>query len=141
MSEGHASASGLVTVFEAAGEFEAQTVVAVLADAGIEAHVFPLATIPIPDALRARPAGVMPVQVARADLERARAALAAAREAAANLDWDTVELGDPPPEVAASLGRSRSRGRLRLLAIGLLALAAMIALAVVATGFPGRSAS
>lgn len=141
MSAGDASASGLVTVVEAASEFEAQTVVAVLADAGIEAHVFPLATIPIPDALRARPSGAMPVQVAAADLARARAALAAAREAAASLDWDAVELGDPPPEIAASLGRSRGRRRLRALALALIALGAIIALAVIAASFPWRSAS
>lgn len=141
MSPGDASASGLATVVEAGSEFEAQTVVAVLADAGIEAHVFPLATIPIPNALRARPTGAMPVQVAAADLGRARAALAAAREAAANLDWDAVEVGDPPPDIAASLARSRGSRRLRTLAFALIALAALIVLTFVAASFPWRGAS
>jgi len=135
VSAGLDAESRLVTVVEAAGEFEAQTVVAVLAEAGIDAHVFPLATIPIPDALRARPAGILPVQVAAADLLRARAALAAAREAAANLDWDEVEVGDPPPEVAAALGRRRGTRRMRALVLALIAIAGLIAFAVIATGF------
>lgn len=129
---------GLVTVVEAANEFEAQTVVAVLAEAGVEAFVFPLATIPIPDPLRNRPAGRMPVQVAAADLERAREALAEAKEAAARLDWDEVEVGDPPPEVAAALGRTRSSRRFRWLVLSLVAIAVLLSLAVVASSFPWR---
>ena len=133
-----ASSSGLVTVVEAASEFEAQTVIAVLAEAGIEAHVFPLAAIPIPDPLRARPLGRMPVQVAAGDLERARAALAEARESAAEIDWDEVDVGEPPPEVAAELARPRGPRRRRMLALVLLVVAVILSLAVVASSLPWR---
>jgi hypothetical protein len=129
---------GLVTVAEAASEFEAQTIVAVLAEAGIEAAVFPLAAIPIPDPLRNRPAGRMPVQVAAGDLARARAALAEAKDAAARLDWDSVEVGEPPPEVAAVLERPRRPRRMRFLVLAVLAIAVLLSLAVITSSFPWR---
>lgn len=135
---GSGQAAGLVTVVEASSEFEAQTIVAVLAEAGIEAAVFPLATIPIPDPLRNRPAGRMPVQVAAADLERARAALAEAKDAAEQLDWNEVDVGDPPPEVAAVLGRRRGPRRMRFLALVVLAIAVLLSLAVIASSVPWR---
>lgn len=141
MSGPGGSASGLVTVCEANGEFEAQTLVAILAEAGIDAHVFPLATIPIPDPFRARAPGRMPVQVAAADLERATEAIAAARESAARIDWDEVEVGDPPPEVAAALGGRRRRGRLRFLALAIVAIAVLVAIASLASSVPWRPGS
>ena len=129
---------GLVTVAEAASEFEAQTIVAVLADSGIDAVVFPLATIPIPDPLRNRPPGRMPVQVAADDLGRARAVLAEAKQAAAGLDWDEVDVGEPPPEVAATLVRTHGRRRGRLLAPIAMLIAALLALVIIASSFPWR---
>jgi hypothetical protein len=135
---GSGQAAGLLTVVEASSEFEAQTIVAVLAEAGIEAAVFPLATIPIPDPLRNRPAGRMPVQVAAADLERARAALADAKDAAEQLDWNEVDVGDPPPEVAAVLDRRRGPRRMRFLALVVLAIAVLLSLAVIASSVPWR---
>jgi uncharacterized membrane protein YcjF (UPF0283 family) len=80
----------------------------------------------------------MPVQVAAGDLARARAALAEAKDAAARLDWDSVEVGEPPPEVAAVLERPRKSRRMRFLVLAVLAIAVLLSLAVITSSFPWR---
>jgi len=134
------TSEGLVTVHEAAGEFEARTVVAVLEDAGIEAFVFPLANIPIPDPFRPGPLGRVPVQVAASDAERARAAIAAARDDAGRIDWDEVDVGEPTPEVEAALGRWPAPGRFRFLALSVVAIAVVLALVAILSAFPWSAA-
>ncbi len=72
-------------------EFEAHTLVAVLREEGIEAHVFAAMHASLP--LGQRRFGV-PVQVRRADLERARAALEKNATDSVDLDWDEVDVGE-----------------------------------------------
>lgn len=87
----------LVCLVEASTAFEAQTIIAVLADSDIRAFSFaagPLGFAGSMSGIDAR----MPVQVAAADLDRARAALKEARLIGASIDWDSVDVGEPEPD-------------------------------------------
>lgn len=92
------SAADLQTVAVTTTEFEAQTLVVVLEEAGIPASAFGSVRSTLP--LGARFTGV-PVQVRRGDLERARVVLERRRTESADIDWDAVDLGaredDVPP--------------------------------------------
>lgn len=90
--------TSLVDVYDAASEFEARTIVALLEDAGITAFVFSLADLPLADALRGR-RRVVRVQVTAADRERARVAIEESTAAAKEIDWDAVDVGEEPDEV------------------------------------------
>lgn len=81
----------LATLRTVGSEFEAHTLVAVLREEGIEAHVFAAMHASLP--LGQRYFGV-PVQVRRADLERARAALEKNATDSVDLDWDEVDVGE-----------------------------------------------
>lgn len=81
----------LATLRTVGSEFEAHTLVAVLREEGIEAHVFAAMHASLP--LGQHHFGV-PVQVRRADLERARAALEKNATDSVDLDWDEVDVGE-----------------------------------------------
>ncbi len=81
----------LATLRTVGSEFEAHTLVAVLREEGIEAHAFGAMHASLP--LGQRRFGV-PVQVRRADLERARAALEKNTSDSVDLDWDEVDVGE-----------------------------------------------
>lgn len=81
----------LMTVAAAKTAFEANTIVAMLADAGIEASAFDGAFSALP--LQSRFTRV-PVQVRARDLDAAKAALAEMRAAAADIDWESVDVGE-----------------------------------------------
>lgn len=117
----------LVTLMEANGEFEARMIVAVLEEAGIEAHVFVLGNLGLPMPLSPGSRGT-PVQVRKSALEAARAALKENRELGASVDWDSVDVGAEPP----FLPRRRSlRSFVRLAAMALLIGGAASAIAAV----------
>ncbi len=81
----------LETLRTVGSEFEAHTLVAVLREEGIEAHAFAAMHASLP--LGQRHFGV-PVQVRRADLERARTALEKNATDSVDLDWDEVDVGE-----------------------------------------------
>lgn len=86
----------LVTLTEVSGEFEAGMIVAILEDAGIEAHIFVLGNLGLPMPLSPGARGI-PVQVRQSQLEQARAALAESKEIGASVDWESVDVGEEPP--------------------------------------------
>ncbi|MBX3354609.1 MAG: hypothetical protein KF724_02800 [Phycisphaeraceae bacterium] len=83
-------------LLEAGGEFEARTIVAVLEDAGIEAHIFVLGNLGLPHSLTPGSTGI-PVMVRQSSVEQAKAALEASKQLGASVDWDSVDVG-PEPE-------------------------------------------
>lgn len=107
----------LVTLIEVATEFEARTIVAVLDDSGIEAHVFVLGNLGLPMSLSPGARGV-PVQVRASALAAARTALEESLQRGASVDWDSVDVGDEPPFVPR---RRTLRSLVRLGAVALLA--------------------
>ena len=81
----------LVTLVVKSTEFEANTTVAILDDAGIKAFAFSAMRAALP--LNERMTGV-PVQVRRMDFERAERALQQNIADSVDLDWDSVDVGD-----------------------------------------------
>lgn len=81
----------LVTLAQVKSEFEANMLVAVLADAGVEAFAFGGAYSAIP--LSSRFLRV-PVQVRESDLEVAKATIAKNIADSVDLDWDEVDVGE-----------------------------------------------
>ncbi len=81
----------LETLLTVNSEFEAHTLVAVLREEGIEAYAFGAmhASLPLGERIAA-----VPVQVRRADLERAHAALEKNATDSVDLDWDEVDVGE-----------------------------------------------
>ena len=95
-------AGGMPTVFEARSDFEAQCVRGVLGDAGIRSVTVPTGQGIFGYPLRAG-SRTVPVRVLPEDLSRARQALAEARWTGKSVDWDEVDVGEMPPEVARAL--------------------------------------
>jgi len=81
----------LVTLTVKPNEFAAESVVAVLDEAGIPAWTFGLGQAALP--LGERLIGV-PVQVRKADLERAKEALKQQVADSVDIDWDSVDVGE-----------------------------------------------
>ena len=100
-SPGHEHDDDLVTLTTRATEFEAQTLVAVLQEAGINAFAFGAIPAMEPLGQRLTPAVV---QVRRADLQLAQAALNQNVADSVDLDWNEVDVGesedDAPPTPA-----------------------------------------
>jgi hypothetical protein len=71
------------------------------------------------------------VRVLPDDLSRARQVLAEARWTGRSVDWDQVDVGEVPPEVARVLARSRTEAWIRRAHVAL----AWLVLALVAAGF------
>ncbi|MFM1936080.1 MAG: putative prokaryotic signal transducing protein [Planctomycetota bacterium] len=123
----------LPTVHLARDEFEAECVRGVLEDAGIASVVPPTGQGVFGFPLRAGGPGV-PVRVLPQDLSRAREVLADARWRGRSIDWDEVEVGDMPPEVAR-LMRPGGRPRwIRRVAIGVALTLLALMLASVVSG-------
>lgn len=68
------------------------------------------------------------VLVRRVDMPDAREALAALRADSTEIDWDTVDVGEMPPEVRRELDRPRVRrlGMAAVLVIGAMVVAALL---------------
>ena len=119
----------LVTLVTKSTEFEAHAKVAVLQDAGIQAFAFGNVHAAYPLTLSAPLAGV-PVQVRRADLERARLVLEQNRSDSVDLDWDEIDVGermdDLPLTAHAAMPLIAKFG----FALAVLAVAAMLASAL-----------
>lgn len=115
------------TAYEARNEFEAQCVRGVLEDAGIRSVTVPAGQAIFGFPLRAGARGV-PVRVLPDDLSRARQVIAEARWTGRSIDWDEVDVGEMPPEVARMLARSRSDRWIRraFLAVAWVALATVV---------------
>lgn len=103
---GFLDASAMPVAHEARSEFEAQCIRSVLEDAGIRSVVLPGGQALFGFPLRAGGAGV-PVRVLPEDLTRARQAISEARWVGRSIDWDELDVGDMPPEVARMMGRAR----------------------------------
>ncbi len=99
----------LVTLTCATSEFTAHILVAILADAGIDAHAFAsTGTVIGVTGLTQNPRWGVPVQVRRHDLEEARAVLQENRRDSVDIDWDMVDVGhtqatDSPPSTQSLL--------------------------------------
>ena len=86
----------LETLLVATSEFAANAIVVVLADAGIDACAFGMIQGGLGFPLGHHLTGWgTPVQVRASDLENARRALDQARRDSLDIDWDSVELGEP----------------------------------------------
>jgi len=83
----------LVTLQTVESPFQAQIIVAVLREAGIEAVAFDTAQAGIGIPLGTKQRGV-PIQVPAEDLERARQALEQRIEDSVDLGWDEVDVGE-----------------------------------------------
>ena len=131
-------AGAMPTVFEARSDFEAQCVRGVLEDSGIRSVMVPAGQGIFGFPMRAG-ARTVPVRVLPEDLSRARQALSEARWTGRSVDWDAVEVGEIPPEVARVLAGARTDRWIRraLLAVAWVALA-FVALSLVA-GLAGCS--
>jgi hypothetical protein len=123
-------AGAMPVAYDARNEFEAQCVRSVLEDAGIRSVTLPTGQGVFGFPLRAGTAGV-PVRVLPEDHSRALQVIAEARWVGRSIDWDEIDVGDVPPEVARMLGRGRSE---RVLARAMMAVA-WIALSVVLLSF------
>lgn len=104
--------------------FAAHAIVAVLADAGIEARAVETTNRALDASLNPKLAGV-PVLVHEGDLERAQRTLREQDAAALDIDWDTVDLGTPEEHIDA---RGRTAGGMPLPARIALAAAILMAL-------------
>jgi hypothetical protein len=120
-------AGDMPTAHEARNEFEAQCVRGILEDAGIRSVTVPSGQAIFGFPLRSGARGV-PVRVLPDDLSRARQAIAEARWAGRSIDWDEVDVGEVPPEVARVLARSRTDRWVRraFLAVAWVALATVL---------------
>lgn len=122
-------AGALEVAFEARNEFEAQCVRALLEDVGIRS-----VTVPSGELVYGFPlcsGGRIAVRVLPEDATRARQAIAEAKFVGRSIDWDELDVGEVPPEVARVLEGSR---RARLVRRAFFAVAALL-LAAIAVSF------
>ena len=130
----HEDPDELVTLTTRPTEFEANVLVAVLEEAGIEAFAFGAmrAALPLSERLTS-----VPVQVRRRDLEQAKAALAQNVADSVDLDWDEVDVGERDD----NLPLTQRNGLPLIPRIGLLTVilivAIVAALAIVRLVMPG----
>jgi hypothetical protein len=118
----------LVTLTTAEGQFAAHTIVAVLQDAGIEAVAFDATAAGLGIGLYSGMIGV-PVQVRRADLERAQAALNQNASDSIDVDWSAVDVGqqqDAPADNSALARTMFKLGRWWMLGVALFVLAIIL---------------
>ena len=116
--------------FEARSEFEAQCVRSVLSDAGIASVIPPTGQAIFGFPLRTG-GNTVPVRVLPEDLSRARQVLAEARWTGKSIDWDEVDVGEVPPEVARVLRGDRAGRWIRR---GILAVAWVLIAVIVVFG-------
>ena len=125
----------LVTVFQATSEFEANSMVVVLEDAGVRACTFGAGTLPSVRTLTTGEPARVPVQVARRDFEQAAALVAALPATAGEINWDEVDVGEPLPDARGdSIFTSPRfiRGMIFLLIFGFLIAAIGLGLEILA---------
>lgn len=126
-------AGGMPTVFEARSDFEAQCVRGVLGDAGIRSVTVPTGQGIFGFPLRAG-SRTVPVRVLPEDLSRARQALAEARWTGKSVDWDEVDVGEMPPEVARVMAGAAANRWARRAALAVMwAAAAVVAVGLLAS--------
>ena len=99
-------AGTMPVAYNARNEFEAQCVRSVLEDAGIKSVTLVPGQGIFGFPLRASAPGV-PVRVLPEDHSRALQVIAEARWVGRSIDWDEVDVGEVPPEVARMLDRKR----------------------------------
>lgn len=121
----------LVTLVVKPTEFEANTAVAVLDDAGIKAFAFGAARAALP--LGESFTGV-PVQVRRVDFDRAQHALKKNVADSVDLDWDSVDVGEREDNLPLKSHRGMPPLIMAGFAAALLAAAVMIVAALAAFG-------
>lgn len=119
MSEWKDKGSGLVPLLVCRNELEAQTVRAVLEDAGVPAFVFEKGSLGIGLTHAASRLGGVQVQVPADRLEEARASLELVQVDAARIDWSNVDVGEPPAEVVRTLASRGSMSRIRRMVVTL----------------------
>lgn len=122
-------AGDMPVAVEASSEFEAECARSVLEEAGIRSVVIPSGQPIFGFPLRAG-GRTVPVRVLPDDLSRARQVLAEARWTGKSIDWDEVDVGEVPPEVARVLSRARREAWIRRASQAL----AWLMLALVAAG-------
>jgi hypothetical protein len=123
-------AGAMPAAFEARSEFEAQCVRSVLEDAGIASVIPPTGQAIFGFPLRTG-GSTVPVRVLPEDLSRARQVLAEARWTGKSIDWDEVDVGEVPPEVARVLRGDRAGRWIRR---GILAVAWVLIAVIVVFG-------
>jgi hypothetical protein len=123
-------AGAMPAAFEARSEFEAQCVRSVLEDAGIASVIPPTGQAIFGFPLRTG-GNTVPVRVLPEDLSRARQVLAEARWTGKSIDWDEVDVGEVPPEVARVLRGDRAGRWIRR---GILAVAWVLIAVIVVFG-------
>ena len=122
------SADALTTLLTVQSAFEANTIVAVLQDAGIDAVAFDAEDAGFGPTFRPEVRGV-PVQVPRCDLERAREAVEAGVSASVDIDWDAIDIGVREDDLPL-----REPGRMPLLARIAFVIAVLLVLAGLIAG-------
>lgn len=125
----------LVTLTTARTELQGGVMRAVLADAGVRAHVF--ATSANTMQWEGGYTDPIKVQVRRADLDRAREALRRSAQESIDLDWADVDVGQfeeigEEARPRFDMGRFTARRRLkgRIARVGFIAMGAMMALSM-----------
>jgi hypothetical protein len=107
MNAPHGDPEGLVQLMVCRNELQAQEIRLVLEEAGMPAFVFNKGGLGLNMVDGDSRVGAVQVQVPSGRAEEARAILHSIEEASAGIDWDEVDVGEPPPEVANIL---ESRG-------------------------------
>jgi len=120
-------AGDLAVAFEARNDFEAQCVRTLLQEVGIQSVTIPSGAAIFGFPLR--PGGGIPVRVLPEDLTRARQTIAEAKFVGKSIDWDDVDVGEVPPDVARVLAGAR-RTRMTRRAISAVAIVALVVIAV-----------
>lgn len=123
----------LVTLLTADSQFAAHTIVAVLEDAGIEAVAFDATAAGLGLGISSGMIGV-PVQVRRADLERARIALDQNASDSIDVDWNAVDVGQLSEAPAKDTALTRTMfglGRWWIFGVALFVLAIILLARVV----------
>lgn len=118
----------LVTLLTADSQFAAHTIVAVLEDAGIEAVAFDATAAGLGLGLNSGMIGV-PVQVRRADLDQARAALDKNASDSIDVDWNAIDVGLPSEAPVEDTALSRTMfglGRWWIFGVALFVLAIIL---------------
>ena len=123
----------LQTLLKVRSAFEAESIVALLDDAGIEAHVFDIADVGIPIGLNPAAARV-PIQVPASRIEDAHKAIQQARLEASTIDWSAVDVGPTPGEIDRVLAGAHRQHAVRevLAVLGWLVAVSCLLLGVVA---------
>ena len=99
MTETPVNSEQLVAVVDCKNELEAQEIRSVIADAGIPAFVLETEVLGLGLSRGDSRLGGVQVKVSLVDRDRALEALEIARIQSAGIDWDQVDVGEPPMEV------------------------------------------